>query len=561
MKRIILLFSMIACLCVLFAISSFAAPLGGEVTDTFYVVASQDSEVAIALKAEGKDVVVLSEIYADTRQTSGNDWIDAFADGDHIELIFAENITEDVSAYTGILLNKDITLTVRYNGFVHLITNSKMDKENLFVLRHSGANINLLGSSEIYDENGEVIKDFTYNSTDLSKNKVQIRHPKVYCWVYDGDAYIENIRSTTGQELLYVDNDNSSADPDVRNTYEIVNCSLYSGTDPVGLLGQGAAHKTVKISGGYYSSMTIHTVYSGSYIKDCTVGKFVMDCWSISNQMLVFENVTVTGGITTYTGRTHLSFYDCSIDLSKLSLGSDGAGSGYALVYKTAGCYAGELNVYKNGKGTTPVNGKDVNTDSKYAQTVEDFYNDPANAGMGHTHQWQYSYDGAKYLSDLSATNACIRCGDTVDSAAVSAMFTVLGYSVPEFGTELSITVGYAINKDAIKQYEELIGCKINFGCVVALKDRLGEFNAPLDENGDSVMLEQGTVVKADITNEATAYMDLKVTLTDAHRDVSLLMSGFIIETLDDSVSVSYMQCGNTLVENNVFEYVSYNNH
>ena len=561
MKKFALFLTVLTFICFIFAISAYASPFGGEVTDTFYVVASQDSKAATALKAEGKSIVVLSEIYANTQKTSGNDWIDNFDAGDHIELVFAENIIESVGDYTGILLSKAITLTVRYNGFLHLITDAKRDKENLFVLRHSGASINLLGSYKIYDENGEVIKDFTYSSTDLSKNSVQINHPKVYCWVHDGNAYVENIRSTTGQELVYVDNDDSNADPDIRNTYEFVNCSLYSGTDPVGLLGQGAAHKNVKICGGYYSSMTLHTIYSGSYIKDCTIGKFTMDCWSILSQMLIFENVTIEGTITTYTGRTHLSFYDCTIDVKKLSLGSDGGGSSYALVYKTAGCEAGELSVYKNGNGSTPVNGKDVNNDSKYAQTVADFYADPANAGLGHTYDWAFNYEGAKFLSALCATKECVRCGNAIDTVTVDAMFTALGYSVPEFGTELAITVGYAINKDAISQYEELVGCKINYGCVVALKDRLGEFNAPLDENGEAVILEQGTVLKADITGTANCYMDLKVYLTEEHKDVSLLMSGFITEVTDEGVNVFYMQFGNSLVENNVFEYISYSNH
>ena len=230
MKRFLLFLGVISCLFCLFAINVSAEAFGGEVTDTFYVVASQDSEAALSLKAEGKEVIVLSEVCANVSAPTDSDWINSFAEGSHIELIFAENIIEEVSAYTGILLGKAMTLTVRYNGYVHLVTNTKMDKPNLFVLKHSGASINLIGSSQIYDENGDVITDFTYNSTDLEKNMLQIRHPKVYCWVYDGNAYVENIRSYTGQELVYTDNDNSGADPSVSNTYEFVNCALSSGS-------------------------------------------------------------------------------------------------------------------------------------------------------------------------------------------------------------------------------------------------------------------------------------------------------------------------------------------
>ena len=552
MKKFLLILSIISCLFCLFAVSVSAEAFGTEVTDTFYVVASQDSEAALDLKAQGKDVIVLSEVYGDTRQTSGSDWIDSFAEGSHIELIFAESIVENVGEYTGILLSKPITLTVRYNGFVHLITNGSASRENMFVLRHSDASINLMGSSEIFDENGDVITDFTYNASDLSVNKLQIRHPKVYCWVHDGNAYVENIRSYTGQELVYTD----SGSADSVNTYEFVNCALSSGADPVGLLGQASAPKTVKISGGYYSSINIHTVRTGSFIENCTVGKFTMDNWGHSSQMLVFDNVTINNGITTYSGRTHLSFYDCTFDISKMSLGSDGGGNCYALVYTSADCENdGSLNVYRKGSGTTP-----VNDDSAYAQTVTDFYADPNNSALGHISEWSYNYEGDKYVSALKAVFGCSRCGSFTEEISVDALFVTLGYSVPTFIDETCITVGYAINKDAIASYESLMGSSISFGCVVAVKDLLGQNNSPLDVNGDPVTLAQGQVIKADVTDACFDQMSLKVILPEAHTSTDLLMSAYVIEANEDSVEVSYIQDNSSLVSDNCFEYVSYDN-
>ena len=556
MKRFLLFLGVISCLFCLFAINVSAEAFGGEVTDTFYVVTSQDSEAALALKAEGKEVIVLSEVYANVSSPTDSDWINSFEEGSHVELIFAENIVEAVSAYTGILLNKAMTLTVRYNGFVHLVTNTTMDKPNLFVLKHSGASINLIGSSQIYDENGDVITDFTYSSTDLEKNMLQIRHPKVYCWVYDGNAYVENIRSYTGQELVFTDNDNSGADPSVSNTYKFVDCALSSGSDPIGLLGQASAWKTVKISGGYYTSVNIHTILTGSYIKDCTIAKFTMDCWGVTNQMLVLENTTISGNIVTYTGRTHLSFYDCTFDVSKMSLGSDGAGKGYALVYTSADCENnGTVNVYRNGSGTTP-----VNDDSKYAQTVTDFYADPNNSALGHVSEWSYNYAGDKYVSALTASFGCSRCGAYTEEVKIDALFTTLGYSVPTFGDQTFITVGYAINREAMGEYEAFMGTTVNFGCVVAVRDLLGLGNAPLDENGDPVTLAQGQVIKADVTADCVDRMCLKVLLPEAHVSTALLMSAFVIETSADGVEVSYIQDNGALVADGAFEYVSYNN-
>ena len=106
MKKFALFLTVLTFICFIFAISAYASPFGGEVTDTFYVVASQDSEAALSLKAEGKEVIVLSEVYANVSAPTDSDWINSFAEGSHIELIFAENIIEEVSAYTGILLGK-----------------------------------------------------------------------------------------------------------------------------------------------------------------------------------------------------------------------------------------------------------------------------------------------------------------------------------------------------------------------------------------------------------------------------------------------------------------------
>ena len=553
MKRIIFLICVFSMLLCFFTIGASAE---SAVTDTFYVVSSQESPTALELKAQGKDVVVLSEIYASTKATAEGDWITSFTDGDHIELIFAENIIESVGTYTGILLDKAITLTVRYNGFVHLETN-RVDKENTFVLKHSGAKINLIGTSKIYDENGDVITDFTYSTTDLEKNMLQIHHSKVYCWIYDGDAYVENIRASTGQELIFTTDDNSTAEASYNNTYEFVDCALHSGTTAVGLEGRDNARKYIKITGGYYSKVLAQTVLTGSYIKNCELGSFSMDCWSISNQMLVFENATITGKITTATGRTHLSFYDCNIDTAKLSLGGDGAGSSYALVYTAADCENdGTLNVYKQGKGATP-----VNDDSKYAQTVVDFYADPQNKAFGHTYGWEYIFEGDKYLSSGVASNACATCGDTLESQSLDTMFVSLGYSVPEFGANLSITLGFKINTEAIKQYEALSGTALTYGFVVALEERIGAGVCPLDQSGEAIILDQGNVIKVDLSSEPNSYADLKVSLPKEHADTTLLMCNYIIEAKGEELAISYAQNGAQLVENGNFTYVSYNNH
>ena len=553
MKKAFLFLFVLATLCCAFTLSVFANDNVPEVTKTFYVVKSQTSDTATSLKAEGKDVIVLSEVYASTLAGATDTWLDNFEAGSHIELIFAENIVESISDNRGIVLNKHITLTVRYNGFSHYVTNT--GRSNAFVLRHADAAIRFIGTHAIDKEDGSISTKFSQNSNNPDLGNLDIYHGKVYCWIYDGDAYSYNMRTKTGQEYIFTTTDDDKSNSKINNI-EVDSCAIsFIG------IGGDADKKTINFKNSYFESHDFDSLCTGSIIDNCVFnnGTFYMDSHGISGEMLVIKNCKITS-FKSDTGRTHVTFIDCELDIGNLILGSDGGGACYALVYKTAGCEDGELNVYKNGKGTTPVNSKDVNNDSKYAQIVIDFYADPANIGLGHSYDWSFDYEGAKYLSSLSATKACIRCKDVIDHADIDALFTTLGYSVPEFGTSLAITVGYSINKSAISDYENLTGSKLNFGCVVALKDKLGVNVAPLDENGEAVALSEGKVIKADITSEAHSYMDLKISLTEPHKDVMLLMSGFIIETTEEGIVISYMQFDNKLVENNQFEYISYNN-
>ncbi len=85
--------------------------------------------------------------------------------------------------------------------------------------------------------------------------------------------------------------------------------------------------------------------------------------------------------------------------------------------------------------------------------------------------------------------------------------FTFLGYSVKEDGSN-RICAGYIINYEAISMYEEATGTKLNFGAVFASYERLGG-RQPLDANGNVVSLEQGKVIKQDLTDYKYATYDL----------------------------------------------------
>lgn len=544
MKKFLLFFSVLLVLGCTFALTVFAEKSIEGVTDTYYVVASQDSEAANSLKAEGKSVIVLANVYSSTTALSENDWINQFEDGSHIELIFAENIVEAVAEYKGILLKKAITVTVKYNGFCHLVTNA-VTKENVFVLRHAGAQLNLIGTTDIYDENGDVIKDFTYSTTDFTANKLQIRHSKVYAWVHDGGVYVENIRSHTGQELVYSNDDDGGTEPAINNTYEFVDCALKSGSVSVGLLGRGNARKIVKFDGGYYSKVQAHTILTGTIFKNCEIGVFEMDCWDISGQLAVFENCKVDS-VTTYSGRTHLKFIDCTVSAAKLSLGADGGGKCYALVYTSPNCEkAGTLNIYRNGSGATP-----VLDDTKYPYSMVEEYVSQ-NSALGHDNQSLAIYENG-FSEKGYKRIGCTRC-DNYEAGELAPLIVCYGYSKPEYDAG-GISVRYSVSTSAVDEYEAITGNSLSYGLFAVTEKSLGD---------NEVISSDRTVVNGAAIVECSSCIysifELKIVgFNEEQKDIRLALGAYIGVNDGESTEYSYIQAGER-EDGKKYSFVSYN--
>ena len=151
---------------------------------------------------------------------------------------------------------------------------------------------------------------------------------------------------------------------------------------------------------------------------------------------------------------------------------------------------------------------------------------------------------------------ACPDCGKE-ELTPFEPFFECLGYSRTEGnGLVPSITVGYKIDMGILKSYEEFTGYTVNFGAIVVGSDTL-EF-APLDEKGEINESIDATVFKIPIVSGHN-YFDCKITgFNENQLDIKLMLGAYIIETKNDEVvSIAYMQ--KAQVENNNFEFISYN--
>lgn len=569
-SKLLLVVSFVVLLCMCFTFSVLAEDNVPQVTDTYYLVNSEESPAYADLTAQGAKVVCYDDIIGDTTGTQSSVFFGGFSDGSHVEIVFAEDIIvpKEMARHNyGILISNAITVTFKYNGFGHYILSGTYvnDSEqevassnNGIVVRNRNATVRLIGTKGM-DNAGTVSDVFSLPTVDIalgtcdtsSSNLDVYKTTLHYLSIIEGNAYVENLRGYTTNSVIYAEQNVSTA----QGTYEVYNSAMSAVNDRAFSLNSTQS-KIIKIDNSYIKGLAGYSVLDGSYVYNSTItgAGIYIDSWHNPGKVWHFVNCNIPGDrIGTGTGRTYLCFTDCTFrDGMKWQLSGDNGGNQYIRIFTSPTCEQPgtmEMKQSTNRGGENP-----------FAEEYANF----SSPALGHTGgaDWAFNYAGDKYLSELTATKGCTRCGLwEPQTVYVGTMFQALGYSVPQFGNNFSITAGFSMNKDAIQKYEELSGSKLSFGCVVALKDCLGENIAPLDGNGNAVTLEIGNVIKADMTSNINCYMNVKVKLTSEHADTMLLITGYIAETKDEAILINYMQSDNKLVESNNFQYVSYNNY
>lgn len=159
------------------------------------------------------------------------------------------------------------------------------------------------------------------------------------------------------------------------------------------------------------------------------------------------------------------------------------------------------------------------------------------------------------YTAEGLKTIACQNegCKHSSGEEKTSALFTCLGYSAPEDGRG-GIAIGYTVNNEAIKDYENATGKTLKYGVFAVMKDKLGT---------NDVFAEDGTVadgvINADITSYEFALFELKIIgFTDEYKDLKLAMGAYVAVTDGETTEYSYMQSGEPN-ENEKYCFVSYN--
>lgn len=148
-----------------------------------------------------------------------------------------------------------------------------------------------------------------------------------------------------------------------------------------------------------------------------------------------------------------------------------------------------------------------------------------------------------------------IRCREcnTVCTMESPALFTCLGYSAPENGRG-GIAIGYIVNNEAIKEYENATGKTIKYGVFAVAKEKLG--NNDIFGSDGSVA---DNVINAEISNYEFVSFELKIIgFTDEYKDAKLALGAYVAVTEGETTEYSYMQSG-TPNEGEKYCFVSYN--
>ena len=161
-------------------------------------------------------------------------------------------------------------------------------------------------------------------------------------------------------------------------------------------------------------------------------------------------------------------------------------------------------------------------------------------------------YDFTTFTEESYLKNDCTTCQESIVLKEIAPLFTNFGFSAAEYGDMMSFN--YRVNAEAIAEYEEITGEKVNYGMFTVKKDNIGK-NDIFDENGDA---RQG-VVAVDITGCGFGLFNLKIFgFTAEQKEIDLAMGAFVGASKNGETEYSYLQIA-PAIEGEKYFFASYN--
>ena len=291
-----------------------------------------------------------------------------------------------------------------------------------------------------------------------------------------------------------------------------------------------------------------------SYVRNLTllVGEAKFDSWHNHGNVessAVFENLDFSNVKSSFiTGANHYTFTDCKF--SSISIQGDRNGPGVHYFYDCeytsitpTGDKGAQIYVYESADCENAATLKLYTADDKTGSYDEAYSLEHPKLGHGFDASKITGVSYESYLEKGTYTSHCVRCESGIASESIPSaqeLFVFLGYSTPEDGS-YGIVASFTVNQKAVSEYEALSGKALSYGIVAGAKSKLGD-NNPLDASGNTVSLENGSVVKASIDKSYVAYDFVLTGMNENQLQVELVIATYVVVTEGENVSVAYLQ-------------------
>ena len=531
MKKAIILFLTIISFSLLFTVAIFAEDAGEA--EAYYLVQSEDSDLALSLQAEGKNVVGVANLY-------GNEGFFATLTADsNINLILAENIsykpsgniTNTPGSSNALRISTNATVTVLFSGYYWWFTSSA-DGYTGFVLNNQNATLRLIGTKAKNADgtfrNLGGAPDYSV-STPEEKRDLDLYNGYIAVYLGSGNLYIENLASASDEEYIYHKSELAG-----NGSITIRNSAIGATTQQYGTINinHTTPRLTVDVDGGIYDYLGLRCLKGDAVIKNCRLVQSYalwLDGYSGRNTAKIdFENVVVEGSFVCDGDSNLIYARNCSFQ--SISLKGDSSGGPVAEFYDTTytsltmGKASTSLTVYKSAT-CEECGSKVVYTPANTAGTADTSYA-LENPALGHKITietatgvtWDNYFENGMYCGYCSVCNQ-----DTHEvKGSASPLFVSKGLSFAEYeDTTCQVSQGFKVNKEMTKFLDE----GFDYG-VIATINKGGEEIAP-ELNGQKV-------VSASFANVDFEMFYIKLTsIPAAEKDTAIVFCAYLVNGED----------------------------
>ena len=564
MKKTLLILAFVLSLILAFSIVSFAS----EGENTYYVVSSEDSDLASSLRAEGKNVVGISKLYTSSSYSIADNttyFISQF-ENKTLNLILAENVSyatgnDTGPRATGVRLDKAVTVNVYFNGYYWWIP----DDNNYagFFVNHESATLSLIGNRTVEEVRAPL--DLSNVGAKKPTNNIDYYGGFVGIYVEAGNLTVKNAIIAGHDEIIYQRDSNARG----ASTITLDTCRVKISNNsyaPISFVPRHVTALTIKLNHLYTDDLKANNVTAGSYINNSSINTLTMDSWrddSFIGKDYVEVNNSVINSYVAPGDTQHLVARNTTFGSIKLS--GDTSGGAYITLYEDStytsiNLVKGDSNATRHG---TLYIVKDADCENAATRTVTT-YDGTANVtsvdegysedypALGHfTENNPVSLTYESFLENGKGLCICDRCSAEFFKE-IASLFTALGYSVYE-GEEASVTIGYKIDPSAVMLYEAVTNQDLRYGIYAAAKDTLGGKDI-FTENGPS----EGVLSK-DITDYAFQILELKIVkIADKYKDSKLALGAYVLANDGQASTYHCLQYGD-IAENEKYSFVSFN--